>query len=97
MVNNFLCDHRIVSQSMLPGALEKGLGGCIFVKINWDKLKELLNQEDHLDVLLVIAIVKPKEEIVIKDVEGDNIMYYRDEKHVRHVPKWKIEELIINY
>jgi nitroreductase len=34
LTNNFLCDHGIVSQSMLLGAVEKKLGGCIFASIN---------------------------------------------------------------
>ena len=97
LTNNFFCDHGIVSQSMLLGAVEKGLGGCIFASIKRDKLKELLNLEDHFDVLLVIAIGKPKEEVVIEEVINDDIKYYRDEKQVHHVPKREIEELIINY
>ena len=96
LTNNFYCDHGIVSQSMLLGAVEKGLGGCIFASIKREKLKTLLNIENYLEVLLVIALGKPKEEIVIEDVMEDDIKYYRDEKQVHHVPKRKLRELIIN-
>ncbi|NOQ28454.1 MAG: nitroreductase [Bacteroidales bacterium] len=95
LTNNFLCDHGIVSQSMLLGAVEKGLGGCIFASIKRDKLKELLNLEDHFDVLLVIALGKPKEEVLIEEVINDDIKYYRDEKQVHHVPKRSINDLIL--
>lgn len=95
LTNNFLCDHGIVSQSMLLGAVEKGLGGCIFASIKRDKLKELLNLEDHFDVLLVIALGKPKEEVVIEEVVNDDIKYYRDEKLVHHVPKRSLDKIIL--
>jgi nitroreductase len=95
LTNNFLCDHGIVSQSMLLGAVEKGLGGCIFASIKREKLKELLKIEDHFEVLLAIALGKPKEEVEIEDVINDNIKYYRDKKHVHHVPKRKLNDIIL--
>ena len=95
LTNNFLCDHGIVSQSILLGAVEKGLGGCIFASIKRDKLKELLNLEDHFDILLVIALGKPKEEVLIEEVINDDIKYYRDENQVHHVPKRSISDLIL--
>ena len=95
LTKNYYCDHGIASQSMLLGAVEKGLGGCIFASVKREKLKELLNIEDHFEVLLVIAIGKPKEEVLIEDVVDDNIKYYRDKNQVHHVPKRKLRDLII--
>lgn len=95
LTNNFMCDHGIVSQSMLLGAVEKGLGGCIFASIKREKLKELLKIDNHFEVLLVIALGKPKEEIVIEEVIDNNIKYYRDENRVHHVPKRKLKDIII--
>jgi len=96
ITNNFMCDHGIVSQSMLLGAVEKGLGGCIFASIKKEKLKELIQLDSHFEVLLVLAIGKPKEEVVVEDVSNDDIKYYRDENRVHHVPKRSLNELIIN-
>ena len=95
LTNNFLCDHGIVSQSMLLGAVEKGLGGCIFASIKREKLKELLNIEDHFEVLLVIALGKPKEEVLIEEVINDDIKYYRDENQAHHVPKRSVDDMIL--
>lgn len=94
--NNFMCDHGIASQSILLGAVEKGLGGCIFASVKREKLKELLKMEDHFEVLLVLAIGKPKEDVVIEDVVNGDIKYYRDEKLRHHVPKRSLEEIIIS-
>ena len=96
LTNNFLCDHGIVSQSMLLGAVEKGLGGCIFASVKREKLKDLLNIEDHFEILLVIALGKPKEEVIIEDVVNNDIKYYRDKNHVHHVPKRTLHEIIIS-
>lgn len=96
LTKNFMCDHGIVSQSMLLGAVEKGLGGCIFASIKREKLKELLKIDNGLEVLLVIAIGKPKEEVVVESVVNNDIKYYRDKNQVHHVPKRSLDELIIN-
>ena len=96
LTSNFMCDHGIASQSILLGAVENGLGGCIFASINRSKLKELLKLEEYFEILLVIALGKPKEIVVIDEVKNDDIKYYRDENQVHHVPKRAIDELIIN-
>lgn len=96
LTTNFMCDHGIVSQSMLLGAVEKGLGGCILASVKREKLKEFLALDDFYDVLLVIALGKPKEEVVIEDVKNEDIKYYRDENQVHHVPKKSLNDLIIS-
>ena len=96
LTKNYFCDHGIASQSMLLGAVEKGLGGCIFASIKREKLKELLKIEDHFEILLVLALGKPKEEVVTEDIVDDNIKYYRDENQVHHVPKRTLQEIIIS-
>jgi len=96
LTKNYFCDHGIASQSILLGAVEKGLGGCIFASIKREKLKELLKIKDHFEVLLVLAIGKPKEEVVLEDVTDDEIKYYRDSNQVHHVPKRKLKDIIIS-
>ena len=96
LTKNYFCDHGIVSQTILLGAVEKGLGGCIFASIKREKLKELLKIDNHFEVLLVLAIGKPKEEVVVEDVVNDDIKYYRDDNQVHHVPKRSVDELVIN-
>lgn len=93
---NFYCDHGIASQSILLGETEKGLGGCIFASIDRDGLKKTLGIEDKFEILLVIALGKPKEKVVLEKVAPDgNIKYWRDSSSVHHVPKRSLDDIII--
>lgn len=94
--NNFDWDTGIFAQTMLLGATEKGLGGCMIGSINRPKLKSLLNIGDNHEILLVLALGKPKEPVVIEPVKEDgDIKYWNDENGVHHVPKRSLEDLII--
>jgi len=93
---NYFCDHGIASQSILLGATEKGLGGCIFASIDKEGLRKTLNINDKFEILLAIALGKPKEKVVLEKVGPDgNIKYWRDESAVHHVPKRSLDEIII--
>ncbi len=97
IANNFWCDHGITAQTILLGARAMGLGGCMFGAINIKKLKGFLHIEDHLDVKLVVALGKPVETIQIDDLgEDGSIKYWRDEKEIHHVPKRKLNDIIIS-
>ncbi len=92
---NFWCDHGIASQSILLGAREMGLAGCIFGAINKPQLKQCCAIPDDLEILLVLAIGKPAEEIVLEQVGSDgDIKYWRDDNQIHHVPKRTMEEII---
>ncbi len=92
----FGCDHGIAAQTILLGATEKGLGGCIIGTVQRPSLMEALNIPSKYEILLAIALGKPKEVVVIDPVgpEGD-IKYWRDENQVHHVPKRALNDLII--
>jgi len=94
--DKFWCDHGITAQTILLGARTVGLGGCMFASINIKKIRAVFNLEDHLEPKLVIALGKPVEEIQIDDLgEDGDIKYWRDDKKVHHVPKRKLDDLII--
>lgn len=91
------CDHGIAAQTILLGAVEKGLGGCMFGSIDRDRLRRELAIPEHLEILLVIALGKPVEKVVLEDVGPDgSIKYYRDQDQVHHVPKRSLQEIIVS-
>ena len=46
-------------------------------------------------ILLIIALGKPVEKVVIEDIKNDDVKYWRDENKTHHVPKRTIDELIL--
>jgi len=97
ITKNYWCDPGIAAQSILLGATEKGLGGCIFASVKRDELRLALKIEEKYEILYVLAIGKPKEKVVLETVgpEGD-IKYWRDSQKVHHVPKRPLKEIIID-
>ena len=94
---DLLCDHAIAAYGILLGAVEKGLGGCMVASIDRDLLRKTLKIPDNYAILLVVAIGKPSEKVVLDEIEkGAGTNYYRDKKDVHHVPKRKLKDLIIN-
>jgi nitroreductase len=89
-------DHGIAAQSIMLGAVEQGLGGCMFGNVNRDELRRVLGVEERFEILMVLALGKPKEEVRLVPLPPDgDIRYYRDAKGVHHVPKRSLEEIIL--
>ncbi len=93
---NYWCDPGIAAQSILLGATEKGLGGCIFTSVKRGELRSALKIDERYEILYVLAVGKPKEKVVLEKVgpEGD-IKYWRDSQGVHHVPKRSLREIIL--
>jgi nitroreductase len=92
----FGCDHGIAAQSILLGATEKGLGGCIIASVQKDGLRQALDIPSRYEILLALALGKPKEEVVIEVVGADaDIKYWRDSQGVNHVPKRALDDIIV--
>jgi nitroreductase len=93
----FGVDPGIAAQSIMLGAAEKGLGGCMIGSARKEELRRALEIPERYAVLLVLALGKPAEEVVTEPVDEDGgIKYYRDEKDVHHVPKRPLSELIVH-
>lgn len=95
--SNIDCDHGIASQSILLGAAELGLGGCIIHSVNREGLRAEFGIDDRYVIKLVLAIGKPVEQVVVEDLPADgDYKYWRDENQVHHVPKRSLDEIILD-
>ena len=96
ITKNFRCDHGIAAQSILLGARTLGFAGCMLAAIDHKKLRAFLNIEDHLEILLVIALGKPVEEVQLESLNpGGDIKYWRGNDNIHHVPKRGLQEIIL--
>lgn len=97
ITENFNVDPGIAAQSILLGATEKGLGGCIFASVTRGKLRELLDISSQYEILYVLALGYPAEKVQIEDInESGDIKYWRDENQIHHVPKRSLSEIVIS-
>lgn len=89
-------DHGIAAQTIMLGAVERGLGGCILASVERDDLRAALGIPERYTILLVLALGAPAETVVIEPVGADgNIRYWRDAAGVHYVPKRALDELIV--
>ncbi|MBN1825211.1 MAG: nitroreductase family protein [Candidatus Eisenbacteria bacterium] len=89
-------DHGIAAQTILLGAAEKGFGGCMIASVERGKLREALALPDRYEILLVVALGRPAERVIVESVGDDgDIRYWRDETGIHHVPKRPLDDLIL--
>ncbi|WP_297091538.1 nitroreductase family protein [uncultured Draconibacterium sp.] len=95
IADNHYCDDGIAMQSILLGATEEGFGGCMIGSVNKAKVSRLLGLAEKQELLWMIALGKPAEQVVIDPVNNGNIKYWRDDKGVHHVPKRGLDEVLV--
>lgn len=96
IASGYSCDNGIFAQSILLRAVELGWGGCMIASVKRELIKRELSLPLEFDPVLVIALGKPAEKVVIDDVENNDIKYWRDSQGVHHVPKRRLDQLIWN-
>lgn len=87
-------DVGIAAQTMMLGATDMGLAGCMLSSFD-PSLHDALGIGESINVALVVAFGKRDEEIKLVDNTG-SVKYYRDENGVHYVPKRTMDELIID-
>jgi nitroreductase len=95
VAEGFGVDHGIAAQSIMLGASEAGLGGCMIASIRREQLRSELSVPESFDILLVLALGKPVENVILDELKEGNIRYWRDKDNNHHVPKRALKDLII--
>lgn len=94
--SNFKTDAGIAMQSILLGATEKKLNGCILGAIDRKSIRNIYNIEEKFEILYVVAIGVPDEEVKLEKLPTNGeIKYWRDKNGIHHVPKRSLENIII--
>lgn len=95
--DNAFIDVGIASQTILLGAVEKGLGGCIVRTVNRFKINNHFNFPENLDLIQIIALGEPAQKVEIVDVkDSGNIEYFENEEKHHFVPKRSLKEIVID-
>ncbi len=95
-LNRYMKDVGIVAQTMLLAAAEQGLGGCMIGNFTAGSVQRVLELPETIHPLLILALGKPDEEIVLVDVKDGDTNYYRDENDVHYVPKRSLKDELLN-
>jgi nitroreductase len=89
-------DLGIATQNLLLGAAEQGVFGCRIGAFVPAKVHDLLRLPKQFRVLLVLALGYPAETVVLEEVGKDgDIRYWHDGQGVHHVPKRRLEEILV--
>ncbi len=90
------CDHGIAAQTILLGAAEIGVAGCIIGTVDRERLMAELAIPPRYRILLAVALGYPGETVVIDEMKGGDYKYWRDEKSIHHVPKRRLGDIILD-
>ena len=89
-------DVGIAAQTMMLGAAEQGLRGCMIGSVDKPALRQALTVPDKLEILLVLALGKPAETVIIEPLPADgSVRYWRAADGTHHVPKRSLDDLIV--
>ncbi|TAL72061.1 MAG: nitroreductase family protein, partial [Bacteroidetes bacterium] len=91
----FGVDYGIAAQSIMLGATEAGLGGCMIQTIKREELRNDLEIPDKYEILLILALGKPVENVIVDAIKNNDVKYWRDNEKNHHVPKRTLKEVII--
>jgi len=88
-------DVGICGEVIMLSAAEEGLGCCMIGSFDEKKTREMFGLSEKLIPVLVLALGYADEEAVIEEAVDGKVKYYRDENNVHHVPKRRLEDIIL--
>jgi nitroreductase/ribosomal protein S18 acetylase RimI-like enzyme len=94
ITESFGTDHGISAQTIMLGAASMGLAGCIVGSVDRKGLRVVLGIPVSYEILYVLALGYPAEEVVIEEVREGDIRYWRSGDGVHHVPKRSLNEIL---
>lgn len=91
----FTKDVGICAQTIMLAAAEKGFGGCMIGSFSPDEISTVLQIDNHLIPLLVLALGKPDEAVEIVPAATDGSVTYYRENGIHYVQKRALKDLIV--
>lgn len=89
-------DMGIAADIITTSACEKGLGSCMMLNFNAEKISKILNISDKWKPAMVIPVGYPAHKSFVEDADRDgSTAYYTDENGDYHVPKKILDDITI--
>lgn len=95
LTKQLLCDDGIQIEALTLGCVSKGLGTCVIKSFNKLEIEKIAGSPETLELRYVIAVGKPIESVEIEDMKEGDVRYWRDAAGVHHVPKRRLEEILV--
>lgn len=91
-------DDAIAAYTLMLAAAERGLGACIFASIARDELRAALAIPERYEILLAVSLGEPAEEVRLEEIgPGGDVRYWRDRDRIHHVPKRRLDDVIVEF
>ena len=90
-----MVDAGAAVTNIMLAAYEEGIGSCWIGSVNRSRLRELLDTPEHLQILYVVALGYPAQQSRAVEMK-DSFNYYLDEDQVVNVPKFSLEQVLID-
>ena len=89
-------DIGIAAQTIQLAATERGYGACMMGSIKREDIRLALGVPEGWAVQLAIALGRPAETVALEEIPpGGGTGYYRSPDNVHHVPKRRLEDVLI--
>lgn len=89
-------DVGIAAQTINLAAASAGLATCMLLSIDRPKIQEALKLPADLKIQLLMSVGQPGEQVAIEPLTPTAQMpYWRTPDQVHHVPKRKLEDILI--
>lgn len=93
---NHQVDLGIAAQTINLALAEAGLSACMLANINAKAIHDIVAFPDSVAVLLVIAIGRKGETVILNEVGSDGATnYWRDAEDRHHVPKRGLDDVVL--
>ena len=90
-----LKDVGIAAQTILLGAAELGLGGCMLGSFHPDRLRADFEISERYVPHLALALGKPAETVVLTEPSANGTLTYFRENGTHYVPKRRLEDILL--
>jgi len=90
-----MVDAGAAVTNIMLAAHEEGIGSCWIGSLNRVRLREILNTQEHLQILYVVALGYPAQRSRAVEMK-DSFNYYLDEEQVVNVPKYSLEQVLVD-